>query len=134
MKTLNKAVLMLFMISAIVAIIGCKGEGGDSSVQADLGKSIETIKSEAAKMDVETLKAKAVQFKNAIMSKESQVNELMEKMKVEGGATKLIEEKNEITAELEALMNSIKDLKVRYDVYMGYLIEKKADITGLSLS
>lgn len=134
MKVLNKAVLIIFVVSAMLALNGCKGESGNGSVNEDLAKSLETIKAEAAKMDVNKLKAKAVQFKDAIAGKENQVNELMLKLKDESSLNGLMEEGSEVTTELEALIKSIGDLKERYDIYMSYLIEKKGDITGLSLT
>lgn len=134
MKALNKAVLIIFVVSAMLALNGCKGEVGISSIEDDLAKSLETIKAEAAKMDVNKLKAKAVQFKDAIISKEDQVNELMIKLRDENNLNSLMEEGTDVKTELEALMTSVKAFKERYDIYMDYLIEKKGDITGLSIT
>ena len=104
-------------LSLILLVCGGCGSKSDG---VDLKTSVENLKTQAGKMDAAQLKEMVVKYQTAIQSKQGEVDKLMKD---------LAGSKDEISD----LMNSIKALEVRYDIYYDKLVELKADVTGLGL-
>ena len=128
--TKKNAALAALTALILIGLCGCEPK---SNTKVDMAKSFDTVKAEAAKMNVEQLRKKALAFKNAIDAKGDDITKVMESMNAQsaantGGGIKL----NNKT-EIDSFMQTIGDLKKRYDIYVSYLKKKNGDLTGLSL-
>lgn len=121
-----------FWVGLVVATVGVTLLAGCSK-DADEGKSIAEAKAEAEKMDVETLRAKALSYKEAIVAKQKEISELQGRIKEIPITEALGEKAKSLKQDAEALTKSLGALKDRFEVYYGELKEKKGDLSGLDL-
>ena len=126
----------LLVVAAVIAVGmvlngGCKSSGGSGGV--DLQKTVDQIKAEVEKMDVEQIKAAAMKYKKAIDVKSGEVGALVEKIKAVPATEMLTDEYKGLKGEVDELNKSLKLLKDRLDVYVGKLKELKADVSGLAV-
>lgn len=131
MKIQQNVTLLALTTLILIGLAGCEPK---SSVKMDRAKSLETINAEASKMSVTELRKKTMMFKNAITAQAGQVTTIMESISPDtaGNTNKNIELNN--SPDIDNFMQTIGDLKKRYDIYMSYLKQKNGDLTGLSLS
>ncbi|MFA6185811.1 MAG: hypothetical protein WC770_01175 [Phycisphaerae bacterium] len=119
----------LFVCAAVCIAIGFAG----CTNKADENKPLSEVQADAQKMDVEQLKAMATKYKEAITAKKADVDKVMAKMKDVPLADAMGKEATSLKQEVDALAKSIKALNERFDVYYNKLVEKGADVSGLSI-
>ncbi len=125
--------IALLTLAALV-VIGFSGCKPKSDVKLDMAKSFETIKAEAAKMNVDQLREKAMLYKNAIADKGKDITKIMQSMNAQTSAKAGDDIKLNNKPEIDNFMQTIGNLKKRYDIYISHLKQKNADLTGLSLN
>jgi hypothetical protein len=125
--------IALLALAALVVIgfSGCKPKG---DTKLDMAKSFETIKAEAAKMNIDQLRKKAMLYRNAINDKGDDITKIMESMNAKKPAKATDDIKLNNKTEIDNFMQTIGNLKKRYDIYISHLKQKNADLTGLSLN
>ena len=104
---------------------------GAFTLEIDLEKAVSDLKAEAAKMDIENLKAVAVKYKAMIAEKEAELKGLMEKLSAIPVTEKLGEEAKALTADITALTDAVSTLQERFQVYIDALTAKGADVKAL---
>jgi hypothetical protein len=119
----------LFLCAAVCIAIGFAGCAG----KADENKPLSDVQADAQKMDVEQLKAMATKYKDAIVAKKADVDKVMAKMKDIPATELLGKEAQSLKQDIDALSASVKALKERFDIYYNKLVEKGADVSGLSI-
>lgn len=103
------------------------------SVTADLQKSVAEVKAKAEAMSVENLKATALQYKDAILAKQADLEKLTAKIKDIPLTQALSQEATTLKTEFQNLQTSTKALKDRFQVYYDTLKQKGADLSNLNL-
>ena len=126
MKALTRIVLCIAMAGCLLGIGGC-------GKQADENKPIEEVQAEAAKMDVAQLKAKAMEYKDAIVAKKAELEKLTAKLKEIPLAQQLGAEAKAIQADIANVNKAIAPLTERFQVYYNKLKEKGGNLAGLEL-
>ncbi len=124
MKTAN--IIFCSLLVCFLVFAGC-------GKKADETKSVSDVKAEAETMTVEQLKAKAMEYKDAVMAKKGEIETVTAKLKEIPVAQMLGEEAKQIKAEIDALNKSVSALKERFQVYYDKLKEKGGDLAGLEL-
>jgi hypothetical protein len=99
----------------------------------DIQKPIAELQAAAQNMSVDDLKATALKYKDAILSKQPEVEKLLAKIKEIPITEALGQEAKTLKADLQTLESTVASLKERYQVYYAKLKEKGADLTGLAL-
>jgi Fe2+ transport system protein B len=121
-----KKILIVLSLLSSMFFVACSG-----GVKAEEGKSIAEIKTEAEKLDASSLRAKALEYKDAIMEKAKELSKHEEALKAIPVADLLGDEAGKIKKNIEEVASSLKSLRDRYAVYYGLLKEKAGDLTGL---
>ena len=125
MKIVRNITFCLLVV-CFLALVGC-------GKKADESKPLNEVKTEAEKMSVEKLRSMALTYKNAIMTKKSEVEEVAGKLKDIPIAKMLGDEAKELKTEIQTLNKSVSDLKERFQVYYGKLKEKGGNLSSLEL-
>jgi len=99
----------------------------------DMQKPIAEVQTQAQAMNVESLKATAQAYKDAILAKQADVEKLMAKIKEIPITEALGEQAKTLKADLSNLETSVKALKERFQVYYNTLKEKGGDVSGLTI-
>lgn len=99
----------------------------------DIQKPIAELQAAAQNMSVDELKAAATKYKDAILSKQPEVEKLLAKIKEIPITEALGQEAKTLKTDLQNLESTVASLKERYQVYYTKLKEKGADLTGLAL-
>ncbi len=126
MKVLRNAAVLFLLVMCSVTITSC-------GKKADETKPISEVKAEAAKMDAAQLRAKAIEYKDAIVAKKGELDKLAAKLKEIPVAEIMGDEAKGLKADIENLEKSMSALKERFDVYYGKLEEVKGDLSGLQI-
>ncbi len=125
--------LAILLVLCVFVIIGCKDSA--TEVSSDKGKTIEQIKTQASKMDVKQLMAKAVQYKDLISEKTAQVGDLQEKIaakvKTLSPAQLMGGDMKDLRDQASELGKTLKNLSTKFKVYYDLLVAKKADVSKL---
>ena len=121
------------VLCVMVLVTGCDQKSGGSSATVDETKPLSEVKAEADKLDVEKLKAIAMDYKEAIMAREDEVKKLMDQIKEIPLAQQLTDEAKSLQTDLKELNDSLKNLTDRFQVYYDKLKEMNADLTGLEI-
>jgi len=99
----------------------------------DIAKPIADIKAEAEKMNVDQLRAKAMDYKNAIVAKKAELEKLTAKLKEIPLAQQLGTEAKAIQADIASVNKAIAPLTERFQVYYNTLKEKGGNLAGLEI-
>ena len=126
MKTV-KFGLFLLLAGCIIGFSGCGKKAADTE------KPIADVQTEANQMDVEQLKAKALEYKDAIMAKKGEIEKVAAKLKEIPITEQLGEEAKGLQTEISNLNNVISALSERFQIYFSKLQEKGGDVSGLEL-
>lgn len=147
MRSTIKMALCCVLVLGIVGLTGCKKKGQEADtegaktepvkeakvqLEVDVEKAISDIKAETEKLNIEQLKASAKKYKDAIVAKESELNELMVKMKDAPVTQMLDKEGQALMEEIESLNKTIAALNERFAVCYNELKELGDDVSGLS--
>jgi Skp family chaperone for outer membrane proteins len=132
--------LLVFCLSITV---GCKRSGepqapaptpeAGQAAAVDTEKPVAEIQAQAQTMSVESLKATALKYKEAITAKQAELEKLAAKIKEIPLTEALGEEAKTLKTDLQNLEASVKALKDRFQVYYDALKAKGADLSGLTL-
>ena len=126
MRAVRKFTFVFVSLVCMSAILGC-GE------KADENKPISEVKAEAEKMSIDKLRAKAMEYKEAIVAKKADYEKLAAKLKDIPVAEMIGEEAKALKADMENLEESISKLRERFEVYYDKLKEKGGELTGLDI-
>jgi predicted nucleic acid-binding Zn-ribbon protein len=96
------------------------------STDVDLEKTVADLKTEAAQMDVASLKEAAAKYKKMISEKDIELESLMDKLSAIPMTEKLGKEGQALTSEVKTLTNDLTALKDRFQVYIDALSAKGA--------
>ena len=121
------------VLCVMVLVTGCDQKSGGGSATVDETKPLSEVKAEADKLDVEKLKAVAMDYKEAIMAREDEIKMLMDQIKEIPLAQQMTDEAKSIQADLKELNDSLKNLTDRFQIYYNKLKEMNADLTGLEI-
>lgn len=127
MRKANFIIILLFALF----ITGCRREPAELEVDKD--KPLEDVKQQAKQMDNRQLREMTMKYKNAILEKEPEINNLMKKLQNQPLAGSDTEEIKAVQKEITELTESISALKARYQIYYDALAKTGADMTELSL-
>lgn len=89
------------------------------------------IQAEAAKMTVEQLKAKAMEYKNLIVTKKAAIEQLSAKFKAIPITEQMGAEAKGLQTDIATLNKSVAALTERFKVYYNKLNEMGADLSAL---
>ncbi|MHC4133078.1 MAG: hypothetical protein ACYSSP_12350 [Planctomycetota bacterium] len=103
------------------------------TLKANVTTSISEIKAEVEKLNVDQLKATALQYQQLIQAKSAEIEKLTAVMSELSIDQVLGEEGKAIKADVEELNKSITALKERFQIYYNKLKEKGGDLTGLAI-
>lgn len=123
---MKKILLSLMLAVFLLLLSGC-------GKKADENKPISEVQAEAAKMNVQDLKAMAMSYKDAIEAKKVDVENLAAKLKGIPVAQLLGEKAKQLKADIDSLNKSLSALKERFQIYYDQLKAKGGDLSGLQI-
>jgi len=126
MNTVIRIGLCILMVGCLLGLVGC-------SKKADTNKSIADVQAEASKMDVEQLKAKAMEYKNAIVAKKAEIEKVAAKLKAIPITQQMSPEAKALQTDTANLGKALADLTERFQVYYNKLKEKGGSVSGLEI-
>jgi outer membrane murein-binding lipoprotein Lpp len=126
MNTALKTVLFAIVIGSLLGFPGC-------SKKADQNKPITAVQAEADKMNVEQLKAKAMEYKNAIVAKKAEIDKVVAKLKEIPVTEQMGTEAKALQADMQNLSKAVNALTERFQVYYNKLKEKGGNVSGLEI-
>ena len=129
MKFVKEGAFWSLLVMCMLFVFGCGNGGGD----ADETKPISEVKAEAEKMDAGQLRAIAMQYKEAIVAKQADIEKVTAKLKEIPLTSMMGEEAKALKADISNLNASITALKARFDVYYEKLKAAGGDLAGLQL-
>ncbi len=154
MKSAKRGIVFCLLAVSLLIVVGCKKEPGEEKTPAgktpaaqtpaatpaptapaavDTEKPVAEIQAQAETMSVESLKATALKYKEAILAKQADISALAAKVKEIPITQALGEEAKTLKTDLGNLETSLKALKDRFQVYYDTLKKKGADLTGLEV-
>lgn len=122
-RTLSSYILLAVCVSGL---LGC-------GKKADENKPISEVKTEAEKMSVKDLRAMAETYRDAIVGKKGEVENLAKKVANIPLAEKFGAEAQALNADIESLNKSLSGLRARFQIYYDKLKEKNGDLSGLEI-
>jgi endonuclease I len=126
MNTATRIGLCILIVSCLFGFVGC-------SKKTDTNKSIADIQAEASKMNVEQLKAKAMEYKDAIVAKKAEIEKVTAKLKEIPIAQQMGTEAKALQGDIANLSKAVSDLTARFQVYYNKLKEKGGSVAGLEI-
>lgn len=126
MNTVIKIGLCLMIAGCLAGFAGC-------SKKADADKPIADVQAEAAKMNVEQLKAKAIEYKDAIVAKKAEIEKVAAKLKEIPITEQMGTEAKAMQTDIANLNTAAAALTERFQVYYNKLKEMGGDISGLEI-
>jgi chromosome segregation ATPase len=126
MNTLTKVVLCIALAGCVLGLGGC-------GKKADENKPIAEVQAEAAKMNVEQLKAKAMEYKEALVAKKAEIEKVAAKLKEIPVTEQLGAEAKALQTEITNLNKSVGALTERFQIYYNKLKEMGGDAAGLEI-
>lgn len=123
---MKKNLLSLMLVVPLLFLAGC-------GKKADENKPIGEVQAEAAKMNVQDLKAMAMKYKDAVEAKKADVEKLAAKLKEIPVAQLLGEQAKQLNADIDNLNKSLSALKERFQIYYDQLKAKGGDLSGLQI-
>ena len=123
---MRKTLLSLILTVSLLLLSGC-------GKKADENKPLGEVQAEAAKMNVQDLKAMAMKYKDAVEAKKADVEKLAAKLKEIPVAQLLGEQAKQLNADIDNLNKSLSALKERFQIYYDQLKAKGGDLSGLQI-
>ncbi|MGA2092239.1 MAG: hypothetical protein ABSH16_02375 [Sedimentisphaerales bacterium] len=118
--------LCVLIAACLISFIGC-------GKKADENKPMTQVQAEADKMNVEQLKAAAMEYKNAIAAKKAELKKVADKLKAIPATEQLGDKAKKLQEEVVNIGKSVNALTERFDVYYNKLKEKGGDVSGLEI-
>jgi uncharacterized lipoprotein YehR (DUF1307 family) len=126
MNTLTKIGLCIMIAVCLLGLAGC-------GKKADENKPIAEVQAEADKLNVEQLKTKAIEYKDAIVAKKAEIEKVAAKLKEIPVTEQLGAEAKTLQTEIANLNKSVTALTERFQVYYNKLKEMGGDVAGLEI-
>ncbi len=126
MNTLTKIGLCIMIAGCLLGFAGC-------GKKADESKPIAEVQAEADKMDAEQLKARAMEYKEALVAKKAEIEKVAAKLKEIPVTEQLGAEAKTLQADIANLNKSVTALAERFQVYYNKLKEMGGDVAGLEI-
>jgi uncharacterized coiled-coil DUF342 family protein len=126
MNSIFKVVLCILIAGSVLNLVGC-------GKKADENKPISEVQAEAGKMNVEQLKAAAMQYKDAIVAKKAELDKITAKLKAIPVTEQLGEKAKTLQADVANIGKSVNALTERFQVYYNKLKEMGGDVSGLEI-
>jgi len=108
-------------------------EAQTQAVSVDIEKPIPEVQAEAQTMSVDSLKATALKYKEAVLAKQGEIEKLLARIKEIPITEALGQEAKTLKTDLQSLEASVKAMKDRFQVYYNTLKDKGGDVSGLAL-
>ncbi|MHC5074265.1 MAG: hypothetical protein ACYTFM_01905 [Planctomycetota bacterium] len=103
------------------------------TLKADVTTSINEIKAEVEKLNVDQLRQTALEYQKLIQAKTQEIENLTAKVKDMSVTEMLGDESTALTAEVDELNKAVTALKERFMLYYNKLKEKGGDLSGLTI-
>jgi hypothetical protein len=116
-----------------VIIAGCLLGPAGCAKKADENTPVPQVQAEADKMNVEQLKAKAMEYKNAIVAKKAEIEKVAAKFKGIPITQQMSAEAKGLQTDIANLNKSVAALTERFQVYYNKLKEKGGSVSGLEI-
>ena len=126
MNTLTRVGLCIMITVCLLGFAGC-------GKKADENKPIAEVQAEANKMNVEQLKAKAMEYKDAIVAKKAEIEKVTAKLKEIPVTEQIGAEAKALQADIANLNKSLSALTERFQVYYNKIKEMGGDLSGLEI-
>jgi hypothetical protein len=126
MNSLTRVVLCVALAGCVLGLSGC-------GKKADESKPIADVQAEAAKMDVAQLKAKAMEYKDALVAKKADIEKVAAKLKEIPVTEQLGADAKALQADIANLNKSVSALTERFQIYYNKLKEMGGDVSGLEI-
>ena len=126
MEVVRKTILYSSLVLCSFTFLGCGSK-------PDENRPISEVKAEAEQMSVADLRSTAMQYKDSIMARQKNLEELTAKLKDIPIAKMVSTEAKELKADVDNLNKSISALKERFQVYYQKLKDKGGDLSGLQI-
>jgi hypothetical protein len=94
---------------------------------------LDDVKAEVGKLDVDQLKAKALEYKNAIVTKKAELEEATNKLKNISPAQLLSADTKTLQSNISTLTNTVKDLTERFQLYYSKIQALGGSVAGLEM-
>jgi len=125
MNTIKVGLCLLFA-GCLLGLTGC-------GKKADTEQPIADVQAEANKMNVEQLKAKAVEYKDAIVAKKAEIEKVAAKLKSIPLTEQMGTEAKGLQTDIANLSKSMASLNERFQVYYSKLKAMGGDVSGLGI-
>jgi chromosome segregation ATPase len=126
MNSLTRVVLCIALAGCVLGLSGC-------GKKADENKPIADVQAEAAKMNVEQLKAKAMEYKDALVAKKADIEKVAAKLQEIPLTEQLGTEAKALQTDIANLNKSVAALTERFQIYYNKLKEMGGDVSGLEI-
>lgn len=126
MNTVIRIGLCILLAGCLLGLAGC-------GKKADTKKSIADIQAEASKMNAEQLRAKAMEYKDAIVAKKAELEKVTAKLKEIPITQQMGTEAKALHTDIANLSKAMADLTERFQVYYNKLQEAGGDTSGLEI-
>jgi len=135
MKTARKATLLSLLVVCCLVVFGCgkkEEAGGDTSTNTgtDQSQAISKAKTDAEKMDVEQLRAAALECTTAAEAKAAEIGKVAQNL-IKALGTDDADKRKELNAQMQKLRKSEEALYEQLKIYVDKLKEKGGDLSGL---
>jgi hypothetical protein len=120
-------------IGLCMLIAGCLLGFTGCSKKADTEKPIADIQAEAGKMNVEQLKAKAMEYKDAIVAKKAEIEKVAAKLKAIPITQQMGDEARGLQTDIATLSKTMANLTEKFQVYYSKLQEAGGNVSGLEM-
>jgi len=119
----------------LLSFAGCGKKAGQSKSTAQANETIPVaqVQAEASKMNVEQLKAKAMEYKDAIVAKKAEIEKVAAKLKEIPITQQMGTEAKALQADVANLNKAVAALTERFQVYYNKLKEMGGSVSGLEI-
>lgn len=126
MNTVIRIGLCLLIAGCLLGFAGC-------GKKADTDTPVADVKAEAETMTVDQLRAKALEYKDAIVAKKADIEKLGAELKKIPLTQQLGAEAKALQADIANVNKSIAALTERFQIYYNKLKEKGGNAEGLKI-
>ncbi len=130
MKKRTFVALLVVLAMFSIVLSGC-GKKGVPAGPVDTNKPMAEVKAEAELMTVDQLREMAGKYLAAVKAKNADIEAIMQKLRDSSKAGSPHEDLMKVKADIGVIIDSLKLLQERFDVYYNKLVELKADVSGL---
>ncbi len=128
------------LLVSLLALVGCSKKADENPPPSaakmeavDTAKPISEVRAEAKTMSTEDLKATAIKYKEAVLAKKDEIEDMVAKVKEIPLAEVLGKEAQTLKTDLKNLESTLTTIKDRFQVYYDTLKEKGGSLSGLEL-